>query len=74
MEVIVLDDGIEYFIIDTIEIEGVFYTMFSNVNDETDFCFRKTIQKDGKSYYSGLENKNEFDKVLMCFGKKLINS
>jgi len=73
MNSIVLDDGTEYLIIDSIEIEGNKYTLFSNVNDPTDFCFRKTVLKDGKEVYSALSGKEEFEKILVKFGLKYEN-
>ena len=71
MKSIVLDDGIEYIIVKSLEIDGILYTLFSNINNEKDICFRKTINEDGKEYYAGLDNQNELDKVILKFFKEL---
>ena len=72
MESIILDDGIEYYIIDTEVIDNIEYTMFSNIDDDSDICFRKTIIENDESIYIGLDDKNEFDKVFLTFTKKHI--
>ena len=41
VETIVLDNGIEYEIIEEQEINNTIYTLFANVNNETDICFRR---------------------------------
>jgi len=68
---IILND-IEYMVMDTTFIDGNTYTLLTNVNDERDFCFRKTVVKDGKSYYVGLDNREEFEKVLVKFTEKML--
>lgn len=70
MESIVLDDGIEYLIADTEIINDVEYTLFVNINDDDDICFRKTCIKDGKRYFIGLDDEKEFEKVLLKFTMK----
>ena len=62
VETIVLDNGIEYEIIEEQEINNTIYTLFANVNNETDICFRKTI----------VDNENELNLVAMHFIKKYI--
>ena len=48
--------------------------MFANVNDGSDICFRKTVTlEDGKEYYVGLDNQNEFDLVVLHFNKKILS-
>ena len=42
MDTIILDDNIEYYIVKELPIDNVIYTLFANVNDNTDICFRKT--------------------------------
>ncbi len=69
---IMLDDGIEYYIIKEEVINGTTYTLFANVNDNTDICFRKTITFDNEEYYVGLDNDNEFDLVMMHFAKDIL--
>lgn len=72
MESIILDDGIEYIIMDSEVIDDTEYTLFVNVNDNNDICFRKTVIENGERYFVGLDDKMEFDKVLLKFTKKNI--
>ncbi len=73
METIILDDGIEYAIVESKEINGTIYTIFSNINDNSDICFRKSvIKEDGEEYYVGLDDDKEFDLVLMSFSKDIL--
>jgi len=60
-------------IVDSVEMDGSKYVLFSNVNDPSDFCFRKSIIKEGKEIYSALSGKEEFEKVLIKFGLKYEN-
>ena len=73
LESIILDDGIEYLIYDTETIDNTEYTLFVNINDENDICFRKTVVENGEKYFIGLDNDKEFEKVLLTFTKKNIN-
>ena len=68
-ESIVFENGIEYLIMETKEIDGTLYTLFVNINDDSDICFKKIIIKDGKEYYSYLDNEDEFKKVLLVFAE-----
>ena len=73
LESIILDDGIEYLIYDSETIDNTEYTLFVNINDENDICFRKTVVENGEKYFIGLDNDKEFEKVLLTFTKKNIN-
>lgn len=70
MKSIVLDDGIEYLIYDTEIIDNIEYTLFSNINEPDDICFRKTITENDEKFYIGLDDEKEFEKVLLVFTKK----
>lgn len=72
LETIVLDDGIEYAVIKDLKINDTLYTLFANVNDSQDICYRKTIIKDGIEYYIGLDDEKEFDLVSMTFAKQIL--
>lgn len=74
MKSIVLDDGIEYLIYDTEKIDNIEYTLFVNVNDATDICFRKTITENDEEFYIGLDDEKEFEKVLLIFTKKNLDN
>lgn len=73
MKSIILDDGIEYLIYDTEIIDNIEYTLFVNINDDTDICFRKTITENNESFFIGLDDEKEFEKVLLTFTKKNIS-
>ena len=72
MKSIILDDGIEYLIFDTEIINDIEYTLFVNINDDKDICFRKTIIENNEKFYIGLDDEKEFEKVLFTFTKKFI--
>ena len=72
MDTIVLDNGIEYTIVKNEMINDTLYTMFANVNDNTDICFRKTITENGEDYYIGLDDDYEYDLVVAYFAKNLL--
>lgn len=72
MKSIILDDGIEYLIFDTEIINDIEYTLFVNINDDKDICFRKTIIENDEKFYIGLDNEKEFKKILLSFTKKFI--
>ena len=72
LDTIILDDGIEYAIIRELKINDVLYTLFANVNDSEDICYRKTITQNDEEYYVGLDDDNEFDLVANSFAKNIL--
>ena len=69
INVITLEDGIEYAIIDEIKHGDKKYIFLANINDYQDFCIRKVItEKDGE-FLVGLDDDAEFDLALMLFAK-----
>lgn len=74
MKSIVLNNGIEYFIIKDLDINGTIYTLFSNVDDDTDICFRKNIIRNGEKYYKGLRDKKELELVVAKFSKYMLEN
>lgn len=72
LDTIILDDGIEYAIIKELKINDVLYTLFANVNDSEDICYRKTITQNDEEYYVGLDDDNEFDLVANSFAKNIL--
>lgn len=73
MDTIILDDNIEYYIIKELPIDNVIYTLFANINDNTDICFRKTSSdNEGNLFYTGLDDEREFDKVSNYFVKEML--
>lgn len=71
MYTIVLDDGNEYAIVKEEVINGIEYTLFSDLKDNSKICFRKTIIEDGEEYYVELDDK-ELELVSAHFAKSLL--
>ncbi len=67
LEVITLDDGLNYIVTDEFEIDGVRYVYLSNENDIASFCIRKINIINGSEYLVGLNDKNEFTMALEKF-------
>lgn len=63
MKCIILDDGKKYVIVNKFVIDDTSYVLFSNIENYKKVCFRKIKVIDGKEYYVGLDNKEEFEKV-----------
>lgn len=63
-------NGKECIEIDKIECNNNTYVYFSNKIDDNDFFIRKMIATNGRIYYEGLKDNDEFDLVLMYFIKK----
>ena len=72
MNTIVLEDNIEYAIIKELDINNNTYTLFANVNNPEDICYRKTIEKDNKTFYVKLDSENELELVNNCFAKEIL--
>ena len=72
IKTIILDDGIKYMIVEEMVINKTLYTLFDNIDNENDICFRKTVKKDGKEYYVGLDDEKELERVIMHFTKNIL--
>ncbi len=72
MYTIILDDNKEYAIIKELKINDVIYTLFSEVEDPTNICYRKIVTENNEDFYERLNDENEFDLVSMEFAKKLL--
>ena len=68
IEAVILDDGITYVIVDTIDN----YVYLANINDEKDFCIRKIVNENNEELLQGLENEKEFNNALLKFTNKNI--
>lgn len=69
INVITLEDGIEYAIIDEIEHDNKKYVYLTNVNNYEDFCIRKVILENTQQFLVGLDDDKEFDLALTLFAK-----
>lgn len=68
--VITLENGIEYTEIDRINFNNNCYVVLSNLDDPSDFCFRRLVNDNNQEYIVGLENREEFNNVLKLFNDK----
>ena len=69
INVVTLEDGIEYTVIDEITIEDKKYIYLSSINNDNDFCIRKVVVIENEEYIIGLEDDKEFDLALTTFAK-----
>lgn len=70
INVITLEDGIEYAIIEEIIHDDKKYVYLTNINNYEDFCIRKVIVENNEQFITGLDDDTEFDLALMLFAKK----
>lgn len=70
INVITLDNGKDYLIIDALEIESDRYLLLANEKDDRDLCVRKVVVEDGKEFLDVLDSEDEFDKVMTVFEEK----
>ena len=70
IEVVTLENGLDYMVIDEIPNGSVTYVYLANVDDEKDTCIRKVTKVDGEDIINGLDSSEEFDKALLIFAKK----
>ena len=71
-EVVTLEDGKEYCIIDEIEKKGKKYVYLALENDPQSFRIRKSMIKDNEDFLAGLETDEEFDEAMNIFTEKHI--
>lgn len=69
INVVTLEDGIEYAVIEEIVHDDNKYVYLTNVNDYEDFCIRKIIVEGNEEFIIGLNDDAEFDLALMLFAK-----
>lgn len=70
---VVLEDNKEYDVIDKIESNGIYFVYLVNPDDPLDFCCRKEIEEDGKTFLVGLDNQEEANRALELFAEKHAN-
>ncbi|MBQ4030327.1 MAG: hypothetical protein II625_01120 [Bacilli bacterium] len=69
-EFVTLEDGLEYAILDEIEIDGIKYLYLSNEDDGQKFKVRKSSMAGNIEMLVGLDSDEEFDKAMLYFTKK----
>lgn len=70
INVITMDDGIDYMIVDEISINNTRYVYLSNVNDKEDFFVQKIKVENGQEILEALDSDEEFDNALKIFYEK----
>lgn len=66
----ILENGIEYTEVDTLEYNNNKYILLSNINNVKDSCIRKLIIENNEEYIYRLDNDSEFDTILNLFIEK----
>lgn len=70
VKTIVLEDGLEYFLLDELEIDNNKYYFLANMQNHKDICVRKQEIDNGEEYLVTLDSENEVAKVLAHFAHK----
>ena len=70
IEVLTLEDGNTYNVIDRKELNGFSYLLLSNTNNSKDICVRKELKKNDKEYIAMLSSDEELKLVLKEFAKE----
>jgi len=70
VEVITLENGLDFMVLDEIASGAITYVYLANVDDERDTCVRKVTKENGKEMLNGLDSKEELEKALLLFAKK----
>lgn len=71
VSIVTLEDGLHYVVIDNIVFENKNYIYLTNVNNESDFCIRKLVDR---NQLIGLRDSHEFDLALTLFNQKHANA
>ena len=69
-EAVMLEDGLEYYILDEIEIDDNKYVYLSTEGRDQKFKVRKVKMAGNIEMYVGLDSDDEFDKAMLYFTKK----
>ena len=68
--IITLENGKNYAVIDTLEDNANKYLFFVNENDGIDVGVRKVVKKDNKEYITKLDSREELEKVMLLYHEK----
>lgn len=67
---VVLENGIEYDVVEKIEWNQQAYIYLVNPKETEDICIRKEIEENGKTYLVGLDDQEEVNLALKLFTEK----
>lgn len=65
--------GINYIILDRIDLNNNTYVYLVNEDDEEDFFVNKIIKKDDKDFLTGLDSEDEVKAVIQAYVEKNAN-
>lgn len=67
VDIITLEDGKDYMVVDEFEINKVKYVYLTDENDVANFCIRKINIINNEEYLVGLDSEDEFKNALQEF-------
>ena len=70
IEIVTLEDNLDYMVIDEIPNGDILYVYLANIDDEKDVCVRKVTHEHGEDMLNGLDSSEELDKALLLFARK----
>lgn len=71
INIVTLENGIDYDVILTIEDGNKNYIVLSNVSDHNDVAIRRILEKDDKEYLEKLDSEEEFEKIINLFYERI---
>ena len=71
INVVTLENGIDYDVVLTIEDGNKNYIVLSNVSDHNDLAIRRILEKDNKEYLEKLDSEEEFERVINLFYERI---
>ena len=67
---VVLEDNIEYLVVDKIKEKDFYYVYLINKRDDADLVIRKEVKENDGNYLVGLDDEEELEKALDLFLEK----
>lgn len=67
---VVLEDNIEYLVVDKIKDKDFYYVYLVNQRDDADLVVRKEVLENGERFLIGLDSEDELEKALDLFLEK----
>lgn len=71
INIVTLENGIDYDVILTIEDGNKNYIVLSNVSDHNDIAIRRILENDDKEYLEKLDSEEEFEKIINLFYERI---
>ena len=70
VNIIKLEDGKNYLIVDTIECNEQKYIVMGSEDNPDDIVFRKVVFENDKEWLEKIDNYEEFEKCMLNYAKK----